>query len=166
MRSEDNKKDFSVIIVDENTDFTESLKVLLGYEVIDKSIDITTCTTAEQALAHTKNHRAGFMISDVILPKKNGLVLAEELMSSAPHYKIIFITGYPLWKVSNDRNTPILAKPLNDKTYNYLVSSIVEHYQQTLQKDTDNALTHATRPSATSPDKGPFRHPSVPLLQS
>jgi DNA-binding response OmpR family regulator len=60
-----------------------------GYDVLDAG-------TTEDSLAAARKHegRIDLLITDVLVPRVNGRVLAEELTRERPGLKVLFISGH------------------------------------------------------------------------
>src|ERR1043166_727310 len=95
-RSEPLKRDFAVgrsaLVVDDVSDVTEMLSVLLahaGYEVV-------TASSARAALEAVHTQRFDVIISDIGMPEMNGYQLAREIRQ-LPDYAtvpMVAVTGY------------------------------------------------------------------------
>jgi CheY-like chemotaxis protein len=78
-----------ILIIDDNTQLRQLLRQILeqeGYEVID----------AKDGEAGTKLYRqtlTDLVITDVVMPKKDGIETLKELKRDFPHVKIIVTTG-------------------------------------------------------------------------
>ena len=82
----------TIMVVEDQADVRELIVHVLkeyGYNIIE-SID------GEDALAKCKKYRKDIhlLITDVIMPKLNGLELREKLLKSYPDLKVIFMSGY------------------------------------------------------------------------
>jgi PAS domain S-box-containing protein len=82
----------TIMVVEDQTDVRELIVHVLkeyGYNIIE-SVD------GEDALAKCKKYNKDIhlLITDVIMPKLNGLELREKLLVSYPNIKVIFMSGY------------------------------------------------------------------------
>jgi two-component system cell cycle sensor histidine kinase/response regulator CckA len=81
-----------------------------GYEVLE-------ATSAEEAMAIFEHEggRVDLVFSDVVLPAKSGLQLAEELLSQSPELHVLLSSGYTdqksQWSVIEERGLAFLQKP-------------------------------------------------------
>ncbi len=80
-----------------------------GYQVL-------TATSCKQALdLHRGNDKVRLLFSDVVLPDGSGSRLANQLMASSPHLRVILSSGYSDDRINPaDRNNPafsFLPKP-------------------------------------------------------
>ena len=84
----------------------------LGYRVL-------AATTPDKALLLTEQHHGtiDLVITDVIMPQMNGRELAERLLESHPHLKVVFMSGYPANVVADrgliDGDIQLLQKPFS-----------------------------------------------------
>jgi CheY-like chemotaxis protein len=56
--------------------------------------DVSEAPDAEQALSLAKDRKFDLLLTDVILPGKNGRQLADELTKWHADTKVLFMTGY------------------------------------------------------------------------
>ncbi len=84
-------KSKTILVVEDDTMMRELLRKVLekdNYRVIE-------ATDGKEALARLKKHRTvSLLISDIKMPKKNGMSLLEEVVNSFPHIKVILITAF------------------------------------------------------------------------
>lgn len=84
---------FSVLLVDDEKMPREVLKNHIAWE----ELHIGTVKAAEdglQALELARQHRPDIVISDVKMPRMNGLELAEQIRGLYPDCQFIFLSGY------------------------------------------------------------------------
>ena len=78
-----------ILVVDDDPDIRDMLRRMLetaGYEVLD-------APDGEEALTLTEMSHPDAIITDVLMPEKDGLETILELRRSAPDVKIIAISG-------------------------------------------------------------------------
>ena len=102
------------VLVVEDADVVRSLAVRAleqsGYEVVQAA-------SAEEAMEIVENDRRGFelVFSDIVLPGKSGVELAEEIAAAHPDWRMLLASGYPgRTSGPNDpyeNGFPFLAKP-------------------------------------------------------
>ncbi|MBN1348474.1 response regulator [candidate division KSB1 bacterium] len=101
-----------LLVEDEHTIREFAKRVLLenGYKVVDVS-------NAQEAIDifNKKNSNFDLLFSDVVLPDKSGLHLADKLSSEKPELKILLSSGYAdqrsQWFLIRDRGYRFLQKP-------------------------------------------------------
>ena len=108
-------EDSGILIVDDDNNNLELLRHFFRVE----GFGVTSASNADEALALLKVSRFSFLLTDYIMPGKNGLELAEEALGILPDLKIIMITGNSSAQLSNRAATSgirdVLVKPINFK---------------------------------------------------
>lgn len=114
------------LVVDDVYDMTEMLSLLLehaGYEV-------STASSARDAIALAKDHHFDIVISDIGMPEMNGYELARTLRT-LPGYEnvpLVALTGYSMF---DDRDRSLTAgfnehvtKPINPRAFVELLEQL------------------------------------------
>jgi two-component system, chemotaxis family, CheB/CheR fusion protein len=122
----DSQKNRWALIVDDVSDVTEMLSVLMthaGYEV-------STAASAVDALALARENHFDVIISDIGMPEMNGYELAEALRA-LPGYEtvpMVAVTGYSMF---DDRNRSLNAgfnehvtKPIDPRAFLELIEQL------------------------------------------
>jgi len=79
----------------------------------------TTCAGAEDALERLADERGAYdlILTDLTMPKMNGVELAREILKKDPNARIVVMTGYsPTWNAETLREVGIcdlLSKPIS-----------------------------------------------------
>lgn len=79
-----------ILIIDDNTTMSQMLREALelsGYEVVEAS-------NGEEGLDLCRQHDVGLIITDLFMPKKDGLEAITELQSEFPETRIIAVTAH------------------------------------------------------------------------
>jgi PAS domain S-box-containing protein len=89
----------TLLVAEDEEEVKAFLKRILersGYKVI-------TADDGEEALVKFREHKEeiSLVLSDVVLPKKNGREIVDEIRKSKPGIKVVFISGYPSDIVQN-----------------------------------------------------------------
>ena len=82
----------TVLLVEDDAQVCGLMRAVLtraGYEVLEAE-----CAAAAIALSERFDRRIHLLLSDVVMPKMNGIELAELLRARRPDMKILFMTGY------------------------------------------------------------------------
>jgi len=116
----------AALVVDDVADVTEMLAVLMthaGYEV-------STASSAQEALALARDHQFDVVISDIGMPEMNGYELAKAIRL-LPGYKtvpMVAVTGYSMF---DDRNrslssgfTEHVTKPIDPRAFLELIEQL------------------------------------------
>lgn len=111
----------TILIIEDDSFLLYSLVKVLqrkGYHTL-------ISTNSDEALEVTKNfpNSIDIILMDVVLPKKNGIEVAQMLKKECPGAKILYISGYSDKEVIKsqiiDKGLPFLQKPFNpDKLLN------------------------------------------------
>ncbi len=118
----------TILVVEDNEEVRGIMQQLLehfGYAVI-------TATDGDDALDVYQAHRTRveMVITDVVMPKKNGRELYEELRIRNPAIKMLFMSGYTADVVTlkelTDAGLPFIAKPVDPTTLLLKVREILE----------------------------------------
>ncbi len=92
------------LVVDDVSDMTEMLSMLL----VHAGYDVSTASSAQDAIALARDHHFDVIISDIGMPEMNGYELAGALRS-LPGYEnvpLVALTGYSMF---DDRNRSLTA---------------------------------------------------------
>lgn len=92
--------------------FLERALTKAGYEVI--SFD-----NGEDAFARLKEEPFTLLLTDIVMPKMDGIELARRAAEIDPELKIMFITGFAAVVLNNEQSAPkearVLSKPFHLK---------------------------------------------------
>ena len=81
-----------ILIVDDEPNVAFFFKKHL--ELVDNSYVVISVRSGEEALTELKRYRYELMITDLRMPRMNGLDLLEEVRQISPHTKSILVTAY------------------------------------------------------------------------
>jgi two-component system CheB/CheR fusion protein len=114
------------LVVDDVSDMTEMLSTLLSHA----GYDVSTASSAQDAIALAQDHHFDVIISDIGMPKMNGYELAGALRS-LPGYEnvpLIALTGYSMF---DDRDRSLNAgfnehvtKPIDPRAFLDLIEQL------------------------------------------
>ena len=116
-----------VLVVEDDADvrdyIVETLKVL-GYDVLQAS-------GAEQALQLLQRHKSvSLLLTDVVMPGKNGRKLAEEACVLYPSLKVLYMTGYSRNAIVHqgrlDPGVELIQKPLTTELLAAAVRQVLD----------------------------------------
>ena len=114
------------LVVDDVSDVTDMLSVLMTHA----GYDVSTASSAQDALALAREHHFDVIISDIGMPEMNGYQLAQALRS-LPGYEavpMVAVTGYSMF---DDRNRSLVAgfnehvtKPIDPRAFLELIEQL------------------------------------------
>ena len=84
---------YSILIVEDEPIIRKGIASLVDFE----SLGISTVQEAEngeQALTMIQEHTPDILLTDINMPKMDGITLAQLARSEFPQLRIIFLTGY------------------------------------------------------------------------
>jgi CheY-like chemotaxis protein len=114
------------LVVDDVADVTEMLSVLMSHA----GYDVSTASSAQEAIALAREHHFDLVISDIGMPEMNGYQLAQTLRS-LPGYDsvpLVAVTGYSMF---DDRSrsltsgfTEHVTKPIDPRAFLELIEQL------------------------------------------
>ena len=114
MTNEINKDKFPILIVDDEYEIIEALKKYL----LDFTVDFAT--SADTALQKIKDGSYKIVLTDIVMPGRDGIELLREIKSINPGIQVIMMTGQTtLMRTSESLQagaTTYLLKPFDDIT--------------------------------------------------
>lgn len=78
-----------VLLVDDE----ESVRNLVGHFLSERNYEVTTATTAAEALRLVNEVPLHLLILDVVLPDSDGIEVLERVKTSHPHLPVILFSG-------------------------------------------------------------------------
>ncbi len=114
-----------LLIVEDQSIVLGALAALLNLES-DMTV-VATATNGLEALEICKSHQIDIVISDIEMPKMDGLTLAQELSDNHPHVKTIILTtfsksGY----IQRSQSAKVCAYLLKDSPSEALANTVRE----------------------------------------
>jgi len=70
-----------------------SLATIIKESLETRDMDVISCPDGEIALRKYKSEQPDLLILDIMMPKKDGLILAKEIRTFDKHIPIIFLTA-------------------------------------------------------------------------
>jgi CheY-like chemotaxis protein len=114
------------LVVDDVSDVTEMLSVLMTHA----GYDVSTASSAQDAIALAREHHFDLVISDIGMPEMNGYQLAQALRS-LPGYEavpMVAVTGYSMF---DDRSLSLISgfnehvtKPIDPRAFLELIEQL------------------------------------------
>ncbi|NTW53921.1 MAG: response regulator [Chlorobaculum sp.] len=122
----------TVLLVEDESNILNILKRALeekGYQVLE-------AMDAESALIIAQTHREkiDILVSDVILPRMNGIELCKQLQALLPEMKSIFMSGFPFEKTKygeqSSKPVNFIRKPFSISDFMNLVGNELKNVNQ------------------------------------
>ena len=120
-----------LLLEDEKTvrDYIQMVLTYYGYQVIDAA----TPNEAE-ALFYEENNDIDLLITDVVLPQRDGKMIADQFCQSQPDLKVLFISGYSEDSISKhrivDEGLHLLQKPFTKEDLLAKVREVMSPQQE------------------------------------
>jgi len=122
----------TILLVDDD----ESVRILVQRILIQQGFHVITARDGAEALevASAYAEHIGLLLTDVIMPKVNGLVLARRLVQQRPGIRVLYISGYVEHSIllAKDPGSIIVQKP-------FTPTELIEAVRQTLASGTSGA---------------------------
>ena len=101
-----------IVVIDDEKDVREVLR-----EVLERAgFEVETAATSDDGLELLRNKGADLVITDIIMPGKDGLETVHDIRKDFPNTRVIVISG-------GGNVTPMEHEPSASKTPNNLTSS-------------------------------------------
>jgi len=120
-------KKTEVLVVDDERDTCELLEMALARQ----GMQVTTCTTAKEALDKIAAHDFDVVLTDLSMPDMSGLDVCERVMQQKPDVPVVLITGHASLDTAMGAIRAgaydFVTKPIESKTLGVVVSRAVQH---------------------------------------
>lgn len=118
---------YKVLLVDDEPVIRDGLRVIVDWTAIGFEVVAAVCD-GEQALAWLDVNEADLLVTDVKMPKVNGIELVGELRKTNSHLRVIVISGYDEFEYVRAM-TPLgienyLLKPINETEFECTLQNI------------------------------------------
>ncbi|WP_123054284.1 sigma-54 dependent transcriptional regulator [Clostridium sp. JN-1] len=84
------KRNFKILIVDDEKDYREVFKMILS----DEGYWVSSASSGEDALNILKRENINLVLTDLIMPKMDGMQLLERIKKEYADTEVIVVTGY------------------------------------------------------------------------
>lgn len=120
---------YRILIVDDDAIVVDGLSQLLAAHY-QEELDICKAYGAEEASAIIKRTKLDVVISDIDMPWKSGLDMADDIMRYWPKCRIIFLTGYSdfnyIYSAMKKRASHFILKTENDDHLLSVIQSVLD----------------------------------------
>ena len=137
-RQGDDSVYFSVLLVDDEKMPREVLKQYIDWKTLNINT-VEDAEDAEQALEMARKHRPDIVISDMKMPRMNGLELAQEIRKMYPECQFVFLSGYTdkeyLKGAIKLKAASYVEKPIDLQEITSVLKDIVQELQTNAKPD-------------------------------
>lgn len=125
------------IIIDDELHVREAIQLLANWKNL--GIDyILEASDGEEAIGLILEHRPEIIITDMMMPKKNGVALLQWLQEQGSKSKIIVISGfddYNLMRTAiHHKSFDYILKPINENILNQTIENAINDWYQDEQE--------------------------------
>ena len=96
-----------------------SMRAFLERALVKAGYDVTSFENGADALERLKEEPFTLLLTDIVMPRMDGIELARRASELDPELKIMFITGFAAVTLNNESRPPkdarILSKPFHLK---------------------------------------------------
>ena len=128
-------KDFSVLIVDDESDIRDGLKIILESE----GYTVTTAEDAHVALDALERDDFQLILSDIMMPDISGLELLKKVRSGDTDTIVVLMTGYSSVQGAIDAikagAQDYLIKPINYEDVQLLMERIYQQHKNNMRAE-------------------------------
>jgi two-component system response regulator HydG len=120
-------KKTEVLVVDDERDTCELLELALARQ----GMQVTTCTTAADALEQIVSRDFDVVLTALSMPETSGLEVCERVLALRPDVPVVLITGHATLETAmaaiRAGAYDFVTKPIESKTLGVVVSRAVQH---------------------------------------
>lgn len=109
---------YTALITEDSKPILRNIKALLQSTDLPISI-AATASNGEEALEYMKQHPVDILLTDIRMPKMDGLALIEQAKHIYPQLKVVLISGYNDFEYTR--------KALNLQVFDYLLKPVERH---------------------------------------
>ena len=121
-----NKKDARILVVDDE----RGIRDLLFFELSSEGYQVVTAQDGAEALAKAQKEKFQLIITDVMMPKMDGIALLSAVKKLDPSIEVIVSTGFghsdTISAAIKEGAYSILLKPVDMNDFLELVDKLVE----------------------------------------
>ncbi len=125
---------YNVLIVDDEKNVQENLKILLSDETEYKTI---FASTGKETLKICETVEIDVILCDINLPDMNGFEILEYTLKNYPHIPVVIITAYSSWQTAREalKNGAFdfIAKPVKSDAIKLIIEKALSHRKLLLE---------------------------------
>jgi len=104
----------NILLVDDE----EGIRKVLGISLMDLGYQVFTAADGEEALAVFRRHRPPIVLTDIKMPRMDGINLLQQIKAESPDTEVIMLTGHGDMELAIKclklEATDFITKPIND----------------------------------------------------
>jgi PAS domain S-box-containing protein len=118
----------TILVVEDEPDILEIIRKVL----MEKGCTVLTAHDAEEAVAKAETYgdRISLLITDVVLPKMNGITLGRKLLKDNPEMKVMYMSGYSAGSIGHyglfDEGVNFMSKPFAIRDFLRIVAGVLD----------------------------------------
>ena len=128
----------NLLIVDDEYDILMWLEDMFKHE-FDMEIDVYTAMSASEALKLLNQVKFDVVLTDIKMPRMDGISLFQKIKSNWPRCKTVFLTGYrnfdDMYKIINHKDVRFILKSEEDEVIQQAVREALNEFRQELERD-------------------------------
>lgn len=129
-----------ILLVDDDKDFLE----IMSERMTARGMEVTTATSAVQALTQIKKENFDAIIMDFQMPEIDGLDALKAMKEQKPELQIILLTGYATVEKTVEAMkigaTDLLEKPADLETLSEKIKAAKAEKMLFVEKDTEKKI--------------------------
>lgn len=131
---------YNVIIVEDSKPILRNIKTLL--DALDMPLRVVaTATNGEEALEAIRHESIHILLTDIRMPKMDGLSLIEQVKQLHPNLKVVLISGYSDFeytrKALNLQVFDYLLKPVDRKALEEVMARVIDQLNRQMPYDAE-----------------------------
>jgi two-component system, cell cycle response regulator CpdR len=94
----------------------EAMRIYLGRALENAGYEVVAVDRGTEALPYLQRRHFDLLLSDIFMPERDGIELAQRCAEMSPKTKVMFITGFAAVSLRASREAPqakVLSKPFH-----------------------------------------------------
>lgn len=157
------------VIIAEDEKYTRMGIQDILYKEYGNAIEITECRNGAEALSALESRQADIVVTDIRMPKLDGLGLMQEIKKRKLHARIIVLSGYEDFNYAVEAvrcgAVEYLLKPVRKqqliKIFNEIFEDMKNQGEQNIQKE--DFIRKATSEQAKQPEEVSYDAPEITM---
>lgn len=134
---------FQVIFVDDEQIVREGMETRVPWESLGYQL-VGTFSDGVEALEFLEHHPVDLVVSDISMPRMDGLALSKILVETYPEITIVLLTGYDDFEYAQEAIKhgvkELLLKPMNSQEFSQVLQRLTQDLIQTQKRKEEEEL--------------------------